>query len=316
MGQKSPVSNRREIRNSTGVLDVKQTAVRPHFGHSGVRYAATRYIPKRGLKLTSKFQPASISELFALQDGVVAQNRAAASAEFASIERGLLVGLQVTMFLNEGSALVARRAKADAAARSENICINLIHSAWSSLVDATRLVLWGAYVDGMALVRNGLEATFLCEYFFDHPADAVGWDQIGSILDVLDIQKALQQFENAKHPKRAIQLKYAADDSVKRLFAELSTYGTHANPKTVNLRLSSPIQGVANLGFVGTGRIEATRLGALRVLHTLRYVISLTTDYLSPYLALDPVIRRDIGDFISGADLVMAKAPATLSLSK
>jgi hypothetical protein len=230
----------------------------------------------------------SLAEMFALQDGASKRNWAEASAEFALIERGLMIGWSATLLVNDEITIAKRKAKAEVTMRAETIGANLLHAALSSLVNAARLTLCGAHVDALSLARGAFESTYHAEYFRDHPDDAVEWDRAGLETDVYKIADSIRKFEERKQVRRTVAGKYSdppeVGESLHRLFKELSTYGSHANPQTVVLRLASDRPGVANLGFVSIGKSEATRLCANHVLHLVGYVLSEFSDYFAEYL--------------------------------
>ena len=215
----------------------------------------------------------SLADLFIRQDNASLRNWQEARPEFELTERGLILGWAITLWLNEDPILPQRKAKAPEVSDPETICINLLHAAWSGLVNATRLALYGAHVDALNLIRSAFEATFHAEYFRDHPSNAIEWGKAGQITDLDARRVFISRFERKKQIRQSVEKKYLPDRSLSRGYHELSTFGTHINPITTFLRLSSNIQGIANLGFMSVGKSEATRLCAIRILHILRYEI-------------------------------------------
>lgn len=256
----------------------------------------------------------SLADLFARQESATARNWEAARDEFGLIERGLVLAWHCTLCINEDPILSKRRANPDAVAAPETICANLLHAAWSSLVNATRLALFGAHVDALNLTRAAFEAVYHAEYFRDHPSEALDWDRCGSLTELDAISKCIEDFSKAKRVRWSLEQKYAPHASLTRFFKELSTYGSHANPKTVGLRLSSHEPGVANLGFVGVGRTEATRLCASHILHVLSYALSEFEDSFSAYLVQHPEVLSTYRDFQRDLSTLRAAAPRELSL--
>ncbi|MBI4494231.1 MAG: hypothetical protein HY690_15690 [Chloroflexi bacterium] len=197
---------------------------------------------------------------------------------------------------------------------SETICINLLHAAWSSIINATRLALYGAHVDALNLVRAALEATYHAEYFRDHPSDAAEWDKAGLIVDFEDRRKFLEEFSKNKRVRWNVEQKYLPDRSLSRFFQELSTYGSHANPVTVALHLSSNMPGIANLGFLSVGRSEAMRLCASHILHILSYALCEFHDSFGHYLSQNPSLTATYQQFQRDLATIRSGAPQGLSL--
>lgn len=238
--------------------------------------------------------------MFARQDQVQGENWRQAPAEFALIERGLTLGFDLTVWLVERHKQIARDAGSDAdlepppdVLRPAVIRANLLHAAFVTLVSATRLVLFGDVIDALALTRTAFEAVFHAEYFRDHPAALREWDQIGSVLDVLEVQRRVGDF-NGKHDgvRKRVRARYTgeAGESFDRVFAELSTFGTHINPKTVGLRLGTSRPQAANLGFLSVGYSERPLLCASLVLGILRYALSEFRDGFGAELAHAPAL--------------------------
>lgn len=256
----------------------------------------------------------SLSEFLAIQESVASWHADAARSEFDLIERGLILGWSVTLYLNDGPILDERKAKAPEASMPETIRANLLHAAWGSLVNATRLALYGAHVDSLNLARAAFEAAYHADYFRDHPEDAAEWDRCGSVKDLMGRRKCIDEFQRTKRVRRVVGQKYKPEDSMERFFAELSTYGTHANPVTVALRLSSPVDGVASLGFTSVGRPEATKLCASHILHTLAYVLSEYHDGFADYLAQNETLTATYQEFEAELAAVRSRSPRELSL--
>lgn len=247
---------------------------------------------------------------------MIASNCDAARTEFDLLERGLVPGFAVTLWLNEGHIVEQRCDKPLDISMAETICINLLHAAWSSLVNATRLSLYGAHVDSLGLVRAALEAAYHAEYFCDHPEDALAWDEAGKVEDLEQRRTLIRKCDSDKRVRSKVEAKYAPDKSLSRFFYELSTYGAHANPATVSLRLSSGTPGVANLGFISVGKLEATQLCANHILHTLSYVISTYRDGFSDYLNENHQLVARVEEFEAILAKLRASGPSALSLSK
>lgn len=227
----------------------------------------------------------NVEELYQRQDHAVIRNREAAPREFELIERGLVLGWRFTDYLHTDEILAQREELPDQLSIPENVCANLLHSAWSILVSATRLTLWGAHVDALTLVRSSFELAYHAEFFRHKPELVAEWDAAGKLTDLEERRIYIQKFSHKYDIRRWLEEQDDPDRTRTRLYGELSTYGTHANPATVGLRMSSGEPGVANLGFVSVGKSEATRLCAIHTLHVLMYGLSEFVDRFGHYLS-------------------------------
>lgn len=225
----------------------------------------------------------NVEELYQRQDHAVTRNREATSREFGLIERGLVLGWAFTDYLHTPDILAQRSDLPEQLSVPENVCANLLHSAWCILVSASRLTLWGAHVDALTLVRSSFELAYHAEFFRHKPELAAEWDAAGQITDFEERRAYIDKFSRKIRPW--LEEQDDPDRTRTRLYRDLSTYGTHANPATVGLRMSSGEPGVANLGFMSVGKSEATRLCAIHDLHVLMYVLSEFVDRFTSYLS-------------------------------
>ena len=257
----------------------------------------------------------SLRELFTRQEGVVGRNLAAAPDYFRLIERGLVLGWAITVHLNGPSIVVLRRSKSPTIQVPETITMNLLHSAWSGLVNATRLMMYGAHCDSLALIRSAYEAVYHAEYFRHNPSDAVEWDHAGHIVDLEKRRQCIAAFNRKRRVRQWLGTHIGEAPSRERMFSELSTYGTHANPITVGLRLSSNLEGVGNLGFLSVGKVQATQLCASHCLHILIYALSEFFDGFPDYLAVDTTLRTTYDALEQDRHASQQAAPTGLSLA-
>ena len=253
-----------------------------------------------------------LGDLFARQDGAIARNLASNPETFSLVADGLKIGLAITMFLNEGRALARRLSRPADRRGTEQAIANLLHAAWAALVTATRLALYGAQVDSFALTRGAFEAAYHAEYFRHKPEDFVEWDKAGQITDLYARATMVDAFAQRHHVRRWLDTNDGLDR--RRMFVELSTYGSHANPMTVGLRLSTPIPGAANLGFVSIGKPESVRLCALHALHVLAYVLSEFGDQFAIDLEQNAELMKSCELFRERFQAIHNAAPLGLSL--
>lgn len=226
----------------------------------------------------------SLQDLHRRQDRAVSLNLREAAREFRLIERGLVLGWEFLQWLHSEEIVAEREALRNGPQAVENVCANLLHSAWCALVSSTRLSLWGAHVDGLTLVRSAFELAYHAEFFHLRPELVRKWDRAGQLTDFHERRRYILDFSNKYHIRKVLEDRDDPEKSRTRLFHELSTYGTHANPVTVRLRITAGEPGVTNLGYWSVGKKEATRLSAIHTLHVLVYVLSLYVEGFKQYL--------------------------------
>ena len=260
---------------------------------------------------------ASLQSVASAQQQIGLRNRGDAPETFNLIEQGMTLASQVTLLLNEDPILARRKALPASDSTPETIRMNLLSAACSSLVNAALLAMYGAHVDALTITRSSLEAIAYAEYFRDNPVAAIEWDRTCSdFRNLYDARRSSQRFENKHHVMRTVEAKYDPDPSMKLMFVELSAYGTHSTPATVNLRLSSKVPNTANLGFMSTGKLEANRLAAGRVVHIVAYALSEFREGFAGYLVSRPDWVRAHDRFLEALDRHRHDEPHELSYAR
>ncbi len=226
-----------------------------------------------------------ITGIMAYQDAVIARNRADARNEFTYIERGLNLGWAIQVWLNGGTILARRCTLGSSSDTPETVRINLLHAAWSSLINATRLAFYGAHVDAATLIRFALESAYHAEYFTDHPSAVADWCKASDLPSLDERRKHVRDFDTRQgHIRRQIATGCRHDQNLEKLYYELCTYGSRANPMTVGLRLNREATDGANLGCLSFGLAHVTRRCALQILIVLEYTLALFRNGFPLYL--------------------------------
>ena len=168
------------------------------------------------------FPHRTLEALFSLQDAAMRSNRTGSLEVFDAIELGLVHGWDANLRLASAELVAKRQAKPANVLQAETIRINLLHAVLCSLVSATRLCLAGAHVDGLTLLRSGLEAAYFAAYFSDHPEAALEWDKVGDLPSLRDRREFIDKFDRKRHVRKQVELT-TRTDSISRLYYELST---------------------------------------------------------------------------------------------
>ena len=258
----------------------------------------------------------ALNDFFRLQDTVVEKTLQTAAGDFGLISRGLALAFDLTVAFNDHDTVALRKTKAPDAVKAETVVANLLHASFSSLVNATRLALFGAHVNALALVRDAFEAAYHSEYFRLHPEAVERWDAAATIPDLDERRKYLEK--NFPNIRRTLEERDDPGRTRTALYRELCSYGAHINPATVGLRISVPTPaevGMANIGFTSVGKREATTICALHTLHVLMYGISEFFDAFGTY----PSVTRYNSAYLvfrSEWESHRADAPSSLSLMR
>lgn len=91
-----------------------------------------------------------LAELFAHQDSASTRNDASIQAQASLLDRAVQACERVTIHINAREYL-------GEAEPERRVIANLLHASWSSLVSSVRLLLFGAHVDALTLMRGAFE---------------------------------------------------------------------------------------------------------------------------------------------------------------
>lgn len=207
----------------------------------------------------------SLNEVFEMQEVHARTNLTAMSEEFSLLEEALLLTFTTIGALNTPHIIAKRRGKSGRIPEIESIQINLAYTTWATIVNACRLLTFGAFADMFNLLRNAQESFSCFWYLRREPSDAGEW---------LDIQKASKSLvkrgkEDYAQFLRKVSKKFHRETSQKLNYKDqyslLSTLGTHTNPHSMSLSL--PKEGrEMHFGFFSAGDDENLRCCAHDVL--------------------------------------------------
>lgn len=249
-----------------------------------------------------------LTELFAQQDSANARNAASIQAQASLLDRAVRICERVTIHINAPEYL-------GEAEPERRVVANLLHASWCSLVSSIRLLLCGAHVDALMLMRGAFEDSMYAEFFRHHPDLIVEWDRAGMTVDLKHRRRSLVAFDR-KHEVRK-DLERRDDQDRTRLFNEMSGYGTHTTTATVSLRIARGSgESGRNFGFMSTGKVEATQLTAIWALSVATYVLSELQDSFEDYLAADAELARECGAVLAAYKSAESSYPSELSLYK
>lgn len=181
---------------------------------------------------------------FRAQDQVVSANRAEFEVEYRWLNEAVELLADVQWFVNGHPVAELRlqqleRNHTDHLAA--NIVVYLVNDAMGGLINALRLLLFGAHADAFALVRSAFEACCYAEYFALHPEKAKAYMELEDLLS----QDAGLDLRNHQR-KRGLQfgsirqyLEKRDDQDRRNFYARLCNFGSHPSPKRVGLRMGA-----------------------------------------------------------------------------
>ena len=196
--------------------------------------------------------PKSLDKIFEMQDSYAQANRTAMSKQFPLLEESLLLMFITVGVLNTRPILEKRQAKSRQIPHAESIQINLAYTAWTTLVNMSRLLTIGAYVNMVSLYRDVLESLSFFWFLGREPSAASEWeDVLANGSSTFDEQRiAFDDFR--RKVKKRFEKENKPDIDYKELFYVLSTFGTHTNPYSLAGSLPSESRR-QNFGIVSIG---------------------------------------------------------------
>lgn len=254
----------------------------------------------------------TLRDAFSIQDKLVQQNAPVVQAELMLIDRGLALAFEVAALLEADDA--PRRALTSRnVSISDMVIRGLLYGARAALVSAVRLFLYGAHVDSQALIRSAFEATYHANYFRLIPADVDEWIKLGEIVDTDEFSVQHDKWQRDHRPRGNVEQLEAGSNTLRRVFRERSSYGTHANPKTAGLRLVSDLPRMANGGYASTGNTGFARICAMHTVRVLQYVLSEYSDGFGGHLSQDTALASRLATFDSDVVAWLRTLPPRLS---
>ncbi|MGE3960512.1 MAG: hypothetical protein AB7F65_02370 [Dehalococcoidia bacterium] len=242
----------------------------------------------------------TLDELFSRQDAAVATNRSGLGSILPALERALSVAFDATYQLSASEDLRD-------APPAKRIVANVLNSAWSGLVSATRLALSGDHVGAFTLLRLAFEDTYHAEYFRLHPEAAEEWDAAGRLGDMNERRLYLERFARAHSVRKTLERLDDPNATRTWLFSMLSSYGSHTTPATTVMRIGRDPKRAPNLGFVSTGMRDANRVVAGYALHIGAYMVGEFAESFGELLT--PDLLADCSEVQKSVDATREELP-------
>ena len=178
-----------------------------------------------------------------MQDGVVARNRAEFEAEYRWLDEAVELLSDVQIFVNDDPTVIAMRKEPEAGEQdATSTVVNLVNDAMGSLINAIRLLLFGAHADAFALVRNAFEACCYAEHFALRRDKVKAYSELEGLLSQdLQVNLGRELRERGLHfSSIRAELETLDSQDRGRFYARLCNLGAHPSPFRVGLRLSAP----------------------------------------------------------------------------
>ena len=199
--------------------------------------------------------PKSLDDIFETQDVYAQANRTAVSKQFPLLQEALLLMFITVGVLNTRPILERRQAKSRQIPHVQSIQINLAYTAWATLVNMSRLLTFGSYVNMVSLYRDVLESFSFFWFLRREPSAVSEWQDVlakgNSTFEEMRI--AFDGFR--RKVKKRFERENKAEIDYKELFYVLSTFGTHTNPYSLAGSLPSESRS-QNFGIVSVGDDE------------------------------------------------------------
>lgn len=241
---------------------------------------------------------------FRTQDRAAVANRTEFQNAYAWLDSAIGLLCDLLMFVNTDPEVQAIRLRV----REEdptrylatNLAVNLLNDAMGSLVNATRLLLFGAHPDSFALIRSALEACCYVEHFIYHPDKAEFYMEMEGLLSKSEDSSALEINLQAALQKRGLnigavlrELEERSRQNARGLYARLCKLGSHPSPKRVGLRLSPPNGAVlapVSMSTPGWSRANWTRGCASDMTAVAKYAVEMLFDHYPEWFAVNPTL--------------------------
>ena len=235
---------------------------------------------------------------FQMQDRVVASNRAEFEREYKWIAAALGLLSDMQAFVNTDPRVVEpRSSQLPTEHLAANVVVNLVNDAMGSLINATRLLLFGAHADAFALVRSAFEACCHAEYFAFQPQRAEAYVELEHLITEtpgLNLRAALRK-RNLQFGSILSDLEQRDGEDRRSLYAQLCNFGAHPSPVRVGLRLSAPGGAVMAAVSVSTpewSRASWTQGCATDLMAVVKYAFELLPEHYDAWFAAEVALEE------------------------
>ena len=210
--------------------------------------------------------PSSLDEFFGMQDNSAEQNRIAMSRGFSLLEEALLLTAKTLSFLWTDPLNKRIAAKHSEVPHVQTVQLNLAYATWATVVNACRLLRFGAFVNVLSLLRDALESYSYFWYLSREPSDVAEWvdrinpeeisRDIGDRITFDEMRIAFDKFR--RKVKKRFEKQNSPEIDYRGQYYVLSTLGTHTNPLSLSGSLPSESR-EGNFGFFSVGEDENLR---------------------------------------------------------
>ena len=241
---------------------------------------------------------------FRVQDQVAPANRAEFENAYQWLDSAIELLGDVQMFVITDPKVQAMLLKV----RKENptkylatsLTVNLLNDAMGCLVNATRLLLFGAQPDSFALVRSAFEACCYAEHFVYYPQKAKSYMELEDLLSKSEDSSALEVNLQPALRQRELnigavltELEKRSSQNARGVYARLCNLGSHPSPKRVGLRLS-PSNGAVlapvSMSTPGWSRANWTRGCASDMTAVAKYAVGMLFERYPEWFAFNSAL--------------------------
>jgi hypothetical protein len=225
---------------------------------------------------------------FQAQNKVIAANRAEFEREYRWLNAAVELIFDVQQFVNTDPNIRSLRLKEleqnPDKHLTTNIVVNLVNDALGSLVNAIRLLLFGAHADAFALARSAFEACCYAEYFTFNTQQANTYMELEEQLSQdmgLNLARELRK-RNLQPGSIMTDLEKRDGENRRPFYARLCNLGAHPSPKRVGLRLSAPKGAVLAAVSISTpdwSRARWTRGCAIDLMAVAKYAVEMLLEH-------------------------------------
>jgi hypothetical protein len=230
-----------------------------------------------------------------MQDDCVSANQAEMATEYAWLDRAVTMLTEMQIFLNHDRVGDIReetqRVDPDKFL-AETVVINLLNDAQGGIIDATRLLLFGAHPDSYALTRSAFEACAYAEYFAHHPETVSSYMELEALILKNPPVNLRNELASRGLQVGTVMSRLNAADGEDRsgFYATLCNYGGHPSPMRVGLRMSAPngaVLAAASRSTPDWSRAQWTHNGAISLIHVAHYAMEIAFEKFGDWFVSD-----------------------------
>lgn len=258
---------------------------------------------------------------FRMQDQAMPINRAEFEQEYRWLSKAVELLFDIQIFVNHNPKMVSWRTKErdDDLERhnATNVVINLCNDALGSLVNSTRLLLFGTHADAFALLRSAFEACCYAEFFAICPNEVSKHLELEALIKNNPAVNLNSELRKRELLFSSVRTKLEKKDGQNRrgFYARLCNWGAHASPTRVGLRLSPPRGAVLAAASVSTpdwSRAKWTLNCAGGLMAVAKYAFELLFEYYPDWFEGTPLEQRR-KSLVREYDEIEARVAATRS---